>query len=34
MRHLPVVGHIPASPFVTRYMVIKQNNVDGQCLCG
>jgi hypothetical protein len=26
MRHLPMVGHLPTSPFVTRYLVIKQNN--------
>jgi hypothetical protein len=26
MRHLPMVGHLPTSPFVTRYLVIKQDN--------
>jgi hypothetical protein len=26
MRHLPFVGHLPTSPFVTRYLVVKQDN--------
>jgi len=26
MRHLPFVGHLPTSPFVTRYLVAKQDN--------
>jgi hypothetical protein len=26
MRHMPMVGHLPTSHFVTRYLVIKQNN--------
>jgi hypothetical protein len=26
MRHLPPVGHLPTSPFVTRYLVAKQDN--------
>ena len=26
MRHLPMVGHLPASPFVGRYLVVKQDN--------
>ena len=26
MRHLPMVGHLPTSPFVTSYLVIKQDN--------
>src|SRR5271165_6495276 len=26
MRHLPLIGHLPTSPFVTRYLVAKQDN--------
>jgi hypothetical protein len=26
MRHLPLVGHLPTSPLVTRYLVVKQDN--------
>ena len=26
MRHLPLVGHLPTSPFVARYLIIKQDN--------
>jgi hypothetical protein len=26
LRHLPFVGHLPTSPFVTRYLVAKQDN--------
>lgn len=26
MRHLPFVGHLPTAPFITRYLVIKQDN--------
>ena len=26
MRHLPLVGHLPTSPFVTRYLLVKQDN--------
>ena len=34
MRHLPMVGHLPTSPFVTRYLVIKQdNNGDTFLIC-
>ena len=34
MRHLPLVGHLPTSPFVTRYLVVKQdNNGDTFLIC-
>jgi len=34
MRHLPMVGHLPTSPFVTRYLVVKQdNNGDTFLIC-
>ena len=34
MRHLPLAGHLPTSPFVTRYPVIKQdNNGDTFLIC-
>ena len=34
MRHLPMVGHLPTSPFVTRYLVAKQdNNGDTFLIC-
>jgi hypothetical protein len=34
MRHLPLAGHLPTSPFVTRYLVIKQdNNGDTFLIC-
>jgi hypothetical protein len=34
MRHLPFVGHLPTSPFVTRYLVVKQdNNGDTFLVC-
>ena len=34
MRHLPFVGHLPTSPFVTRYLVAKQdNNGDTFLIC-
>src|SRR6266487_4703980 len=34
MRHLPMIGHLPTSPFVTRYLVIKQdNNGDTFLIC-
>ena len=34
MRHLPLVGHLPTSPFVTRYLVAKQdNNGDTFLIC-
>jgi hypothetical protein len=26
MRHLPLIGHLPTSPFVTRYLIAKQDN--------
>lgn len=26
MRHLPLVGHLPTAPFITRYLVVKQDN--------
>jgi hypothetical protein len=26
MRYLPLVGHLPTPPFVTRYLVVKQDN--------
>ena len=26
MRHLPLIGHLPTSPFITRYLVAKQDN--------
>src|SRR5229473_3415587 len=26
MRHLPLIGHLPTSPLVTRYLVVKQDN--------
>lgn len=34
MRHLPMVGHLPTGPFVTRYLVVKQdNNGDTFLVC-
>jgi hypothetical protein len=34
MRHLPLVGHLPTSPFVTRYLLVKQdNNGDTFLIC-
>ena len=34
MRHLPLVGHLPTSPLVTRYLVVKQdNNGDTFLIC-
>ncbi|WP_329407996.1 hypothetical protein OG563_37825 [Nocardia vinacea] len=34
MRHLPMIGHLPTSPFVTRYLVVKQdNNGDTFLVC-
>ena len=34
MRHLPMIGHLPTSPFVTRYLVAKQdNNGDTFLIC-
>lgn len=34
MRHLPLVGHLPTAPFVTRYLVVKQdNNGDTFLIC-
>ena len=34
MRHLPMIGHLPSRPFVTRYLVVKQdNNGDTFLIC-
>ncbi len=34
MRHLPMAGHLPTSPFVTRYLLVKQdNNGDTFLIC-
>lgn len=34
MRHLPMVGHLPTSPFVTHYLVVKHdNNGDTFLIC-
>jgi hypothetical protein len=34
MRHLPMIGHLPTNPFVTRYLVVKQdNNGDTFLIC-
>ena len=34
MRHLPLVGHLPTSPFVARYLLVKQdNNGDTFLIC-
>ena len=34
MRHLPLVGYLPTSPFVTRYLVAKQDdNGDTFLIC-
>jgi hypothetical protein len=34
MRHLPLIGYFPTSPFVTRYLLVKQdNNGDTFLIC-
>jgi len=34
MRHLPLVGYLPTSPFVTRYLLVKQDdNGDTFLIC-
>ncbi len=34
MRHLPLVGRLPTSPFVNRYLLVKQdNNGDTFLIC-